>query len=145
MDVYNDFAIIDSFDFDKWSCEYYASSTDVLPTSDAPLHCAVLLQTPHTMNWSDYPKVVLHGHAFETVEEANKCRYPISTEETLFSTPADTQALVSLLSEHAFPEHEIFVRKGHGFVLLAPSLEKARNIFEVKMKPKLREVKNVES
>ena len=137
MDIYEDFAIIDAFDFESWSCQYFASSADVLPTSDAPLHCAVLLQTPRTMNWSQHPKLVLHGHAFETVESATRCDYPISTEETLFSTPEDTEALVTLMSKHAFPDHHVFVRKGHGFVLLASSLEQARKVFETNMKPKL--------
>ena len=136
MNTDTDFAIITNFDWNKWSCDYYACDDSVLPTSDAPLHCAVL-NARKDMRWSAYPQVVLHGHAFETEDKARACGYPISTDETLFSTPEDTEALMTLLKRYPYPVHEIFVRKGHGFVLLADSTAAAKRVFDSKMKPNL--------
>ena len=134
MDIYEDFAVIVSFDSQRWSCDYYACEQTVLPTSDAPLHCAVLLEARTQFQWSEYPAVVLHGHAFETEQEAAKYGFPISTEETLFSTPEDTQALMTLLTTHPYPKDEVYIRKGHGFLLLAADTQHASKVFEARMK-----------
>ena len=137
MDIMSDFVIIAHFDADNWACAYYAQNKSTLPTSDAPLHFAILNDTQMDMNWSEYPQVALHGHAFETEEEAEKNGYPISTELTLFSTPEDTAALMGLLKRHPYPEDNIFVRKGHGFMLLASDPDDAKAIFEKRIKPHL--------
>lgn len=53
-------------------------------------------------------------HALDTVEEAAKLSIPISQEETLFSTPADTQALQELFKLHPYPSTKSYIRKNHG-------------------------------
>ena len=132
-----DFAVITHFDWSRWSCDYWASDATVLPTSDTPLHCALLLNTRRDMRWTEYPEVVLHGHAFETEAEAAACGYPISTEETLFSTRDDTDALMTLVDRFPYPQHDIFIRKAHGFLLLAGSTAAAKATFDARMKPHL--------
>ena len=137
MDISTDFAVITHFDWSRWSCDYWASDATVLPTSDTPLHCALLLNTRRHMRWTEYPEVVLHGHAFETEAEAAACGYPISTEETLFSTRDDTDALMALVDRFPYPQHDIFIRKAHGFLLLAGSTAAAKATFDARMKPHL--------
>jgi hypothetical protein len=57
-------------------------------------------------------------HAIATVEEADQLGIPISEEETLFSTPADTEALQTLFTSHPYPKTNVYIRRGHGFFLL---------------------------
>jgi hypothetical protein len=60
---------------------------------------------------------------------------PCSHEETLFSTPADTEALMVLFKKYPYPQHKCFVRKGHGFFILSQSVEEAMHIFNHQVKP----------
>jgi hypothetical protein len=49
--------------------------------------------------------------------------------ETLFSTPADLNALLDLLQHYPYPQYQVYVRKNHGFFLLAQDYDDAMNIF----------------
>lgn len=125
-----DLTLVEDFHQDEWSADYFSSSRDVLPTSDAPLHWAASYAWKQ-FSWESRPSVILHGHALETEEEANKLGFPISTEETLFSTPEDTAALMTLFDKFPYPANKMFIRKGHGFVLLADSITQAMEVFEI--------------
>jgi hypothetical protein len=69
-------------------------------------------------------------HALETEEDAKRLRAPISEEETMFSTPDDTAALQTLFRAFPYPCTALYLRKGHGFFSLSPSIETARAAVE---------------
>merc|ERR1711862_198153 len=94
--------------------------------------------------WKKKPKFVLHGHTYSTEEEAKSLNAPCSPEETLFSTPADLKALMKLLCDYPYPEHQIYVRKNHGFFLLSETADEAIKLFRLKLsgKPKERNGNN---
>lgn len=129
-----DFVHVQRFDEQLWQCHYapinFSSDAtpvagDVKPSSDTPLHWLVLVQAATKFQWSKPPKVCFHGHGWSSDEDALALRAPISSEATLFSTPADYFALCRLLREHPYPQHRLFIRRGHGFLLLADSISDA--------------------
>lgn len=78
---------------------------------------------------------MLHGHALAEDDEddqsvgglalARALGAPVSETPTLFSTPEDLAEVEKLLKEHPYQadhageEHGLYVRRGHGFFLLA--------------------------
>ena len=138
MNEVSDICIVEKFYKKEWEVDYRSISKEVLPTSDSPLHYAAL-NAHKQFKWSERPGVVLHGHALETEEEAIKYNFPCSTEQTLFSTPSDAKALLDLLSKHPYPDNRVFIRKGHGFLLLAIDMEDAVDTFRKLIKPHLAE------
>ena len=130
----SDVSIVTDFSTEQWAAEYHGISDKVLPTSDTPMHWAAF-KAADSMKWNKRPVVILHGHALETEEAANKLGLPISTKETLFSTPPDTEALLELFEHYPYPKYKVFIRKGHGFMLLAESMEDAVEVFRKQIKP----------
>lgn len=129
IDVENDFCIVSSFNVTEWSVDFYSRSQSILPTSDTPLHHTAL-HAGSRFNWSENPAVSLHGHAIQTEEEAARLQLPCSAVETLFSTPDDTRELIDLMDCNAYPQHRIYVRKGHGFLILGRTILEALDFFE---------------
>ncbi|CAE8705188.1 unnamed protein product [Polarella glacialis] len=124
----DDFVAVQSFDTDAWSCDFCPAAVGSRPTSDTPLHWACLKAAAKEFGWAQRPLVALHGHALaekEGLKVAESLGLPISNEETLFSTPEDVQALMALFRKHAYPEHKVFIRRGHGFLILSDSVEGA--------------------
>lgn len=134
MDIYKDFVIVKSFDTKAWSCQYYSTEATVIPTSDTPLYFTTF-NAHSKLDWKCRPTYLLHGHAFATEEEAEKLGFPISSKETLYSTPEDAQELFDLMRKHPFPEDQVYIRKGHGFILIGTSPEHAWRVFKQKMEP----------
>ena len=134
FNIDEDVCVVTNFNTDTWCAEYLSTSIDVLPTSDSPMHHAAL-SAHKQFHWSEMPNAILHGHALETEEEAAALGLPISTEETLFSTPEDTQALMTLFEGHPYPQNKIFIRKGHGFLLLGQSMQDALETFRKSILP----------
>ena len=62
---------------------------------------------------------------------------PISERATLFSTPEDLSELEELFREAPYPAHRCYVRRGHGFMLLAQSVAGAAAYFESEIRPHL--------
>lgn len=49
----------------------------------------------------------------------------------MFSTPEDTEALDSLFAQHPYgDDQQVYIRKGHGFFVLAQSVESAVEVVE---------------
>lgn len=119
-----DACVVTSFNHDEWSSDYFAISEDQLPTSDTPMHYAALY-AHEKYSWMERPDALLHGHALETEEIADRNHLPISTEETMCSTPEDTAALMDLFAKYPYPEYKVFIRKGHGFVVLGKNMQDA--------------------
>ena len=136
MDIYRDFVVVESFNRSSWNCDYYSCSPEVKPTSDAPLYHTALIQSK-SLPWDYSPIYMLHGHAFETEQAAHTMGIPISSKSTLFSTPEDSEALFDLMKEAPFPESQIYIRKGHGFVLIGRNPEDVWDCFEKRLKPYL--------
>lgn len=113
------------------------NSNDIIkPSSDTPLLWNALMVAPKVCkNWSQQPKFVLHGHSCATQEEADVKGFPCSTKETLFSTPADLEALMDLFQQYPYPTYQIYVRKNHGFFLLAQNEQEACTIFREQLAP----------
>ena len=128
------FCIVTEFDPRQWSLNYYAKNSSILPTSDTPLHHAAL-HAALEFHWSETPYVSLHGHALETADKAEKLSIPCSHKETLFSTPEDMNELALLLKDYPFPLHRIFVRKGHGFVILGKTTAETVKTFDTNVLP----------
>jgi len=134
VSVEDDFCIVTEFDPVQWSLNYYAQSPSILPTSDSPLHHAVL-HAASQFGWSEAPYASLHGHALESSDEAERLGIPCSTKETLFSTPDDMHELLSLVKEHPYPADRIYVRKGHGFLVLGKTVAEAVETFKAQVVP----------
>ena len=121
MDYKNDFCLVSKFNTETWACEYHSEQPETKPTSDTPMHYSLLINVKGAES-------ALHGHAIEKEEVARALGVPCSTEETLFSTLADTKAMFTLLEEYKFPEWKIFVRKNHGFYILGKDLNECRDV-----------------
>lgn len=123
LDHKNDFCLVSKFDTETWGCEYYSEQPETKPTSDTPMHYSLLMNVKGAES-------ALHGHAIEKEDVARALGVPCSTEETLFSTPADTKAMFTLLEEYEYPEWKIFVRKNHGFYILGKDLDECRDVMD---------------
>ena len=53
------------------------------------------------------------------LDAARAAGVPISERETLFSTPDDLEELEALFGRFPYPDHQVYVRRGHGFFVLA--------------------------
>ena len=129
------FVRVTSFDIETWTANISCDDPTITsePSSDAPLLWYALKVAPTKFGWEKHPKFILHGHTCKTAEDAKRLQVPCSTKETLFSTPADLDALVNLLEEYPYPKHNIFVRLNHGFFLLADTPDEAIHLFETKL------------
>ena len=126
MDPRKDICLISSFSEADWSVEYFSELEDTEPTSDTPLHWLALVGTK-SFDWTHKPVWSLHGHAFESEEQAKLLYLPISKKLTLFSTLEDSNALKDLFLENCYPDNTVFVRKGHGFLCLGQTCSEALN------------------
>lgn len=117
-----DLVEVERFDSAAWAVDYRARSAALRPTSDTPLHWAVLMDPGAAPPGSPAPAVSLHGHVLHTHAAAAALGLPISDEETLFSTPEDRAAMIRLLRAHPYPRHRAWVRAGHGFVVAGDTL-----------------------
>jgi hypothetical protein len=95
----------------------YRSDEQREPTSDVALHLAVL---------SSGAVATLHGHALETAADAERLALPISDGETPFGTLEDLAATEALLVRAPYPAHRAWIRRGHGFLVGAATMEQAR-------------------
>ncbi len=120
-----DFVKVLNFDFKEWEAQYISADESICPTSDTPLYWSTLMETPHQLGWKENPQVAIHGHFFDTQEAANNLNIPISQRETEFGTPEDLEALLQLLKNYPYPTYKIFIRKGHGFFILANTIRQA--------------------
>lgn len=119
-----DVVYLERFDTETWSAEYRADHPDARPTSDAALYWLALVEAPTLLGWTERPVAALHGHVLETERAARALDLPISTEETLFSTPADRGALFEMFRVAPHPRHHAWIRLGHGFFVSTSSLER---------------------
>ncbi|GLC33674.1 hypothetical protein PLESTM_000099000 [Pleodorina starrii] len=132
-----DFVLVTDFDRRAWAAEYRSRGPSVRPSSDTPLLTAALARSGD-YGWEDSPAVVLHGHALaegEGLSYAAQLRLPISPHETLFSTPEDLAELEALFRAHPYPQHRCYIRRGHGFFLLAKTVAEAGEWFERWVQP----------
>lgn len=132
----SDFALVHSFDSNRWSAGFSSLSESVKPSSDSPLLWTALYEAHnHGFDKRHLPRVALHGHALATPDDANSLGYPISHEQTLFSTREDVQALTRLFERFPYPQTRVWIRRGHGFFILADSIDEALGIFRRQIVP----------
>lgn len=112
-----------SFDPRAWSAQYRAADASIRPTSDTPLYDAILREA--ASRWDAPPTVALHGHALEGPEDARRLGVAIADEETEFSTPEDRAALSALVKRAPWPEHRMWIRRGHGFFAVGHAVDEA--------------------
>lgn len=136
MDVERDVVVITKYDSVKWMCEFASCEEETLPTSDTPMHYATFA-AHKKLNWSQVPGAILHGHAVETVEKASKIGLPISMKETICSTREDTDVLMELFNDHPYPQHKVYIRKNHGFLVLGKDMTEALKLFREQIKPNI--------
>ena len=136
-----DFVLLTSFNRTSWSATYLSPTPDMRPSSDAPLHAAALaVDCVERYGWAEAPAVAVHGHALvegDGLEAAQRAGLPISEAETLFSTPEDLAALEALFSSHPYPSNSCYIRRGHGFFLLAKDAASAEAKFREAVLPLL--------
>lgn len=137
-----DFVEIELFDRDEWSCEFRSVCERRKPTSDLPLHVAALLGSGSkaTSRWPRLPNVVVHGHALaegKGLDAAKRHGFPISERETLFSTPDDLVELEALFEDYHYPMHQCYIRRGHGFLVLADTVKDASGFITERLQPLL--------
>jgi hypothetical protein len=123
-------------------------NTTTRPSSDTPLLAAMLFGLDDgSPPLAAGARFLLHGHALAEDDDkddksggvggglalARALGAPISETPTLFSTPEDLAEVERLLKEHPYQaghggeDHGLYVRRGHGFFLLAedvPTLER---------------------
>ncbi len=87
------------------------------PTSDIALHLAALAAGADA---------TLHGHALESADDAIRLALPISDHETPFGTLEDLAATQVLLARAPYPAHRAWIRRGHGFLVAAATMDEAR-------------------
>jgi hypothetical protein len=127
------FVRILDFDAVRWRAVCTGPDPTAEPSSDAPLLWHALKVAPARYRWRGRPRLVLHGHACATEEEAAARGIPCSARETPFSTPDDLDALMDLLRRYPYPENQLWIRKNHGFFLLAESEEEACRLFRTRL------------
>ena len=138
MDLMQDMCLIKDFNKESWSCDYYSEHIGTKPTSDAPMH-SCLLNLNNAFNISDLfesefqPTAALHGHALESEETARLLGIPCGTEETLFSTPEDTEAMIKLLRLYPYPRDKVYIRKSHGYYIIGRDLDDCFNVLKEKV------------
>lgn len=133
----DDFIRVTNFNREDWSVSFSSRSDDKEPTSDTPLHYSGLIDW-REHGFQNRPCVSIHGHALATgsgLEAAKDAGIPISDKETLFSTKADLDALEKLFKEHPFPGTSCYIRRGHGFILLAKDIRHATHYFNTVLEP----------
>jgi hypothetical protein len=108
-----------SFDVAAWRMTYRSTSPSAKPTSDAPLHFAILREATGA-------SASLHGHVLTSDADAVRTQLPISVDATLFSTPADREGLLSLIALHPYPAHDAWIRRDHGVFVIGASVRSAR-------------------
>ena len=129
MNISTDMCIVTNFDIAEWKADYFSEIESVKPTSDTPMHYAILnLHQTHSL--VKFPRAAIHGHGLATEEEANQFQIPCSSEETLFSTREDTLALMDLIKFFPYPEHQVFIRKNHGYYIAGDSIADCVNIMQ---------------
>lgn len=114
------------------------------PSSDTPLLAALLVGVDGQPPLAKGARFLLHGHALAGdgdnsrsgggsddgdveagVVLARRLGAPVSDKPTMFSTPEDLFEVEKLLTEHPYEgseQHGLYVRRGHGFFLLADDL-----------------------
>ena len=145
----SDFVLVADFDRHTWKCRYKTlgglDSSKVKPSSDTPLHFFSLQHgSVGTRSWKCRPRFAIHGHALANgvqLERARMANFPVSARPTMFSTEEDLEALESLYIEFPYPEHQCFIRKGHGFILLTESIDEALFFIEKRIRPLLSQSK----
>ena len=112
---------VTDFDAETWTA-IHRGEQKTSPTSDSPLYWAALVDAPTALSWPQRPLAALHGHVLDTERAAELLDLPLSHEATEFSTPPDRAALWDLMARFPYPAHRVWIRRGHGFFLLAPDL-----------------------
>ncbi len=87
------------------------------PTSDIALHACAL---------ACGARATLHGHALSTEADAARLGLPISLEATTFGTREDLAATRAMLVDAPYPRHRTWIRRDHGFLVAAASMDEAR-------------------
>lgn len=128
-----EFVRVSGFDEKTWTATFNSSGLNVKPSSDTPLLYFSLKEAPIKFQWTKHPKFVLHGHSCSSAEEASRFGIPCSDQATLCGTPEDLEQLSDLLKKYPYPENKLFVRRNHGFFLLADSSSEAIQIFEKRL------------
>lgn len=125
-----DFPKVIKFDLKAWKATFQSRSRVIEPTSDTPLHWVALMEAPKKLKWSERPLVSLHGHALTTARSAHNLKLPISSKITAFGTSEDCAALMDLFKRYPYPKNKIFIRRGHGFLLLGKDIADVITTFQ---------------
>jgi ribulose-5-phosphate 4-epimerase/fuculose-1-phosphate aldolase len=84
-----------------------------MPSSDAPMHHLIYAHRPDVV-------AVFHGHDPYVLAAADRLGVAVTPQETQFGTLADARETVRSLGQHDY-----LVRRGHGFVAVGRTLERA--------------------
>ena len=111
-----------SFDATSWRMTFRSNEALAMPTSDAPLHFAILREATRA-------RASLHGHVLTSDADSRRTGLPISAEATLFSTPEDREGLLALITAYPHPAYDAWIRRDHGvFVVAADVMNAVRRL-----------------
>eukprot|EP01024_Parvocaulis_polyphysoides_P045045 TRINITY_DN4187_c0_g1_i2.p1 TRINITY_DN4187_c0_g1~~TRINITY_DN4187_c0_g1_i2.p1 ORF type:complete len:264 (-),score=33.21 TRINITY_DN4187_c0_g1_i2:391-1107(-) len=134
----DDFVEVVNFDTKTWTADFRSSSSASKPTSDLPLY--QLLFDPQNIKqygWEKIPKLAIHGHALADGKVAKNIGVPISEKITTVSTSDDAEEFVKLFEPYPYPQHNCYIRLGHGFFIVGDTVEELKNTFEKLVQPYL--------
>jgi hypothetical protein len=109
------------FDPDAFTLDYRSDDPTREPTSDVALHWCALFSFGE-----DGPRASLHGHALTTDADARRLGVPISERAHAFGTPDELTATRAMLVALPYPEHHVWLRRDHGFLLADADIASAR-------------------
>lgn len=109
------------FDPDAFTLDFRSDDPAREPTSDVALHWCALFSFGQPG-----PRASLHGHALTSDADALRLRVPISAHAHAFGTPEELAATREMLLALPYPEHRVWLRRDHGFLLADADMAAAR-------------------
>ena len=123
-----DVCLVSKFDAKNWCAEYMSEGDEAMPTVDTPIHWACY-KSNLRYKWPEAPNAIIHGHALHTEALASKLSLPITAQPSKGAAPIDAQALMGLFDAYPYPQHQVFIQRDHGFLLLAKDMKHALEDF----------------
>lgn len=98
---------------ERFRVHFLGGGSALMPSSDVPMHHRIYCRRTDV-------NAVLHGHDPAVLEACDRLGVPVTPQHTQFGTLEDAEATVEALGDHPY-----VVRRGHGFVAVGRTIERA--------------------